>query len=255
MNSENSQILKTSLKKLLAPGYRVRFIVGAVSLSLIIVGIKLVAYNAEPNKPVLAVALQSDQKILYAGQFSDSYIMRKDQKGLNDDAFTSSWGNIGGFNRPIRSIAVLSDDSTIVAGEFTSFHDSVVSYIAKINKDGTLNTEFAKNSGTGFDNIVNTVTLQLDGKILVGGEFTSYNSSSKNTPSIARLNPDGTLDESFKSGSGFDQPVLTVESLSDGSILVGGNFSTYNGTQSPYIAKLSATGEINSKFVVNYANQ
>ena len=50
--------------------------------------------------------------------------------------------------------------------------------------------------GDGANSIVETTSIQSDGKIIIGGWFTSYNGTASNY--IARLNVDGTLDSSFK---------------------------------------------------------
>ena len=50
--------------------------------------------------------------------------------------------------------------------------------------------------GDGVNSIVETTSIQSDGKIIIGGWFTSYNGTASNY--IARLNADGTLDSSFK---------------------------------------------------------
>ncbi len=56
------------------------------------------------------------------------------------------------------------------------------------------------NYGYGADNEVQTVSSQIDGKIIIGGNFTTFNGSNRNR--IARLNPDGSLDNSFNPGTG-----------------------------------------------------
>jgi hypothetical protein len=49
--------------------------------------------------------------------------------------------------------------------------------------------------GTGANNNVNHIALQTDGKVLIGGGFTTVQGVSRNR--IARLNTDGALDTSF----------------------------------------------------------
>ena len=67
-----------------------------------------------------------------------------------------------------------------------------------------LDTEFVV--GTG--NSVYALALQLDGKVLAGGTFISYNGQSSTR--IVRLEADGTNDTGFIVGDGFDN---TVHSL------------------------------------------
>ena len=87
--------------------------------------------------------------------------------------------------------------------------------------------------GTGFNNTINTIAIQSDGKILVGGSFTSYNGVSANR--MIRLNSDGSVDESFDIGIGFNAIVYSIAIQSDGKILVGGLFSSYNGVSAQLI--------------------
>jgi uncharacterized delta-60 repeat protein len=115
---------------------------------------------------------------------------------------------------------------------------------------GILDNSF--NIGTGFNNQVNAIVLQPDGKILVGGQFTSYNGEQKKH--IVRLNTDGTIDYSFNIGTGFSGPVnstvqvLTIIQQSDGKILVGGGFTSYNGQNHNKILRLNADGTIDTSF-------
>ena len=103
--------------------------------------------------------------------------------------------------------------------------------------------------GFGFDNDVNNIKIQLDGKILVAGNFTLYNLV-QSYYRIARLNSDGTPDSTFttNSGTGFDQVVSVLAIQTDGKILCGGAFSTYNGTTRAKIARLNADGTLDTSF-------
>src|SRR5438045_6720999 len=70
---------------------------------------------------------------------------------------------------------------------------------------------------------VASVALQRDGKVLVGGHFTTVNGESRTN--LARLNPEGTLDIGFQTGlSGTNDGVYTVVVQNDGKLLVGGAF-------------------------------
>jgi uncharacterized delta-60 repeat protein len=104
--------------------------------------------------------------------------------------------------------------------------------------------------GTGFNNTVNSIAVQGDGKILVGGTFTSYNGTSRNR--IGRLNSDGSLDTGFSIGTGF--PTNAVNSIAvqgdDGKILVGGSFTSYNGTTRNRIARLNSDGSFDTGFSI-----
>lgn len=96
--------------------------------------------------------------------------------------------------------------------------------------------------GTGFNGAVNTMLLQSDGKVIVGGTFTSFNEVGINR--IARLNIDGTLDETFLVGEGFASPVVSMALQSDGKIVVvGGNTATFY-----WIKRLNSNGTSDDSF-------
>lgn len=157
-----------------------------------------------------------------------------------------------GFNNAVMSTAVQSDGKILAAGWFTSYQGTAQNRIIRLNTDGSTDPSF--NTGTGFsgtgDVYVNTIALQADGKILAGGTFTSYNGIAQNR--ITRLNADGSLDTTFNAGSGFDTPaggfifINTIAIQSDGKILAGGRFSSYNGIARSQIARLNPDGSLDS---------
>jgi uncharacterized delta-60 repeat protein len=92
------------------------------------------------------------------------------------------------------------------------------------------------NPGTGADHWVNSIALQPDGKILIGGYFDTYNGTTRNR--IARLNTDGSLDASFNPGTGANDGVRSIALQPDGKILIGGLFTAYNGTGRNRVARI-----------------
>ena len=78
----------------------------------------------------------------------------------------------------------------------------------------------------GFDpnanGIVRVIVVQPDGKILIGGEFTTVLGVTRNH--IARLNPDGTLDTAFDPNA--NNFVLVIAVQTDGKVLAGGTFTS-----------------------------
>lgn len=109
---------------------------------------------------------------------------------------------------------------------------------------GTIDTLF--NPGTGADGTIYSMTIQSDGKIIIGGNLSSYNGISRNR--IVRINPDGTIDTSFNPGTGADGKINSVVVQSDGKILIGGEFTNYNGTSQGHFARLNSDGSIDAGF-------
>jgi uncharacterized delta-60 repeat protein/uncharacterized repeat protein (TIGR01451 family) len=149
-----------------------------------------------------------------------------------------------GANGAVWTTAIQNDEKIIIGGNFTSYNGISRNLIARLNADGSLDASF--NPGTGANLLVQTTTIQSDGKIIIGGAFTTYNGTPRN--SIVRLNADGTLDASFNPGSGANGQVWTSSIQSDGKIIIGGNFTSYNGTGRNRIARLNADGSLDASF-------
>jgi len=118
--------------------------------------------------------------------------------------------------------------------------------IARLNADGTPDTDFNTKTGTGFDSSVEAVAVQSDGKIIAGGRFTTLKGATANY--IARLGANGEPDTSFSTGTGFNTTVRAVAVQSDGKIIAGGDFRTLNGVTVNYIARLDANGTPDTDF-------
>ncbi len=198
------------------------------------------------NGIVRTTAIQSDGKIIIGGYFTYYNETQKNRIArLNIDGTLDSTFNIGGgANSTIYTCAIQNDGKIIIGGDFYTYNGTIKGYIARLNVDGTLDDAF--NSGTGANNIVCTTAIQSDGKIIIGGYFTSYNGTPINH--IARLNVDGTLDVTFNPSEGANISIHTIAIQSDGKIIIGGNFTTYNGTSRNKIARLNANGTLDASF-------
>ena len=207
------------------------------------------------NNLVRSVFLQSDGKILVGGAFTTfasstrNRIVRLNTDGTEDTTFATNLGS--GFNNAVRSAFLQPDGKIVVGGDFTTFASSTRNRLVRLNADGTEDTTFATNLGSGFNNLVRSVFLQSDGKILVGGAFTTFASSTRNY--FTRLNADGTEDTTFATnlGSGFNSFILSSVLQSDGKILVGGVFTTFAGTTRNYFTRLNVSGTEDTTFGTN----
>ena len=101
--------------------------------------------------------------------------------------------------------------------------------------------------GTGLNNQIWAMALQADGKVLIGGMFTSYNGTSCNY--LARLNSDGSFDGTFNTGTGPNGYVSAITVQPDGKILVSGQFSSFNGTSVLQITRMNPNGSLDPTFI------
>lgn len=169
--------------------------------------------------------------------------------GTEDTAFYANLGS--GFNGDVRTTVIQSDGKSLVSGDFTTFNGNTRNRLVRLNADGTEDSAFSANLGTGFDGYVLTTSIQTDGKIVVGGFFTTFNGNTRNY--LVRLNADGTEDTAFYAnlGMGFSSAVFTTSIQTDGKIVAGGNFTNVNGTSQNYLVRLNANGTIDTAFSTN----
>ena len=137
-----------------------------------------------------------------------------------------------------------SDGKIVCAGYFQTYQGISANRIVRLNTDLSIDDTFVY--GTGFNNAATALAIQSDGKILVGGGFTSYNGTARNR--IIRLNSDGSLDTTFTIGAGFNNNVWSIVVQSDNKILVSGDFATYSGASYPRIIRLNSNGSIDTTF-------
>ena len=196
--------------------------------------------NTGLNDEVFAIALQAGNKTLLGGSFttfngnSQNRIMRVNNDGTKDASFAIGTG----FNDSVKSIAVQNDGRLVVGGSFTQYNGQISNFLIRLNTNGTRDTSFAL--GTGFNNTVNAIQIQPDGKIIVGGSFTSFNGAQQNY--LVRLNGDGTKDPNFISSTAFNEKVNSISVQSDGKIIVGGKFTTFNGQNEKWLIRLNSDG-------------
>jgi uncharacterized delta-60 repeat protein len=144
-------------------------------------------------------------------------------------------------------IASQPDGKLVVGGNFSTIGGLSRSNLVRLNWDGTVDTNF--NPVVGLDPIARgsgifCIALQTDGKILIGGWFTSINGVPRYR--LARLNPDGSLDGSF--GVDMIDVVETIVVRADGSILVDGGYTPYAGGFQPAIRRITAGGILDESF-------
>lgn len=197
-------------------------------------GVLDMTFYPYPTNAVYCIAVQPDGKILIGGNFNTMsppsgyngtrwYVARLNPTdGVSDVPFNPRANGI------VRTIAVQADGKVLLGGEFTTLTPNGGSAytrnrIARVNTDATMDTSFNPSA----NGAVSSIVVQADGKVLVGGEFTtlSPNGGSAVTRNrVARLNTDGTLDSGFNPNA--NGTVTGVAVQVDGKVLLGGNFTT-----------------------------
>jgi uncharacterized delta-60 repeat protein len=233
------------------------------------------AFNPSASSTVSVMALQSDGKIVVGGAFrtfqpgaKGTYYYRNYIARLNADGTVDSDYNPN-TNGTISAIVIQSDDKAVIAGDFTGFlppKATAVAYryrIARINKDGTIDSfdpsADASITSANTANNVLALGLQKDGKIIMGGSFTSLkpNGATTETPirHLARLNTDGTIDNTVNLEIN-EQPGNRVDYIAvqpSGDFLIGGPFislkdSSGNRVVRRHLARITAAGTLDTTF-------
>ena len=221
-------------------------------------------FDPKPDYTVYSVAVQSDGNVLLGGQFTTlqpngaatatarRYIARVNADGTLDTVFDPS------ANSVVYSVAEQADGKVLLGGAFTTLQPNGAAaatarqYIAQVNADGTLDTVFDPRANS----VVYSVAEQADGKVLLGGYFTTLQPNSAATTTarryIARVNADGTLDTVFDPSA--NNVVFSVAEQADGKVLLGGYFTTLQpnsaaaATARRYIARVNTDGMVDTGF-------
>ncbi|MDQ3130409.1 MAG: hypothetical protein M3Q99_06565, partial [Acidobacteriota bacterium] len=205
-----------------------------------------------PADRVNDAEVQPDGKIIVAGVLNSvNFVRRYSRNGRAQDIeFTQAT-----TNNSIEVVKLQADGKILAGGSFTSVNGLEQERIARLNTDGTLDTNFNLNTMEA-DGVINDIAVRPNGKIIIGGGFTSYGTIARQK--LAQLNENGTLDTAFQ-----DNTILTttavndIEILSDGNIFVGTNNDVVGSplilvnsdgkaldSFAPYIARIGRVREI-----------
>ncbi len=172
---------------------------------------------------------QADGKIMVGGSFSGvngfnrSGMVRLNNNGTLDQTLTAT--GLGGVDRIWRQ----PDGKYLVTG----------TTIRRRNSDGTADSSFVSpelNTSSSSGSSVDTVVIEADGSLIVGGRFDSVNGSYR--PNLIRLTANGTVDPLFVA-TGASGPVRTSVRQPDGKIVFGGEFTRIDNVTRSGIARMS----------------
>jgi len=193
---------------------------------------------------VQSVALQADGKILIAGYFSTvdgisrNALARLNSDGSLDTNFADL--SITGSGYPnVGCLAVQNDGKILIGGSFVNLNGYARSNLARLNSDGTVDTNFNPSLPTSTSTYlsVKTIVVQSDGKVVAGGDFTRLFNGANDTYNLTRFNADGTTDNTlFPSINGG---VYAVAIEPDGNMVIGGSFTSVQGVGRAYVARMA----------------
>lgn len=199
------------------------------------------------NNFINAVSLQADGKIIIGGNFLTyngqpvNRLARLNTDGSLDVSFQHNLN----FNNEIYDVVVQPGGKILVGGLFQGDNGSpTFGRIIRLNSDGTVDSSFNNNGGANGG--VRKIVYQSNGKILIGGLFTTYAGIERR--SIAQLSNDGSVDPTFTTGTGANGEVKQIIVQPNGKILIGGLFSSYAGMTSTSLARINSDGSFDTAF-------
>lgn len=148
------------------------------------------------------------------------------------------------------TIKTTSDNNILFGGAITNINGTNGN-LFKTDSGFTLNVGFTPpilNDGAVIYDVIESNT----GKIYIGGSFSSVNGTSVGY-GLARLNSNGTLDNTFNigvgfSGEGYTAQINSIVEDSSGNLYVGGNFNYFTGQTYNKLIKLNSNGGVVTSF-------
>nr|HMS41739.1 hypothetical protein [Pyrinomonadaceae bacterium] len=134
-----------------------------------------------PDGKIIAVGLNNPG----SGGQNQPFLRKFNADGTTDTSFTP----ITSGNGLIEAVKVLPNGQFLVGGSFSILNGFVQGGISRINADGTMDLNFNLNN-PGANGAVKDIAVKPDGKIIIAGAFSTYNSVAKQT--VTGLNQDGT---------------------------------------------------------------
>ena len=230
-------------------------------------GIKTFEFDSASYDEAHGVTLQSNGKIVIVGLSNvtkqNFAIVRLNTNGSFDTTFSDDGKQITSFGIQYdlaNAVAIQPDGKIVVAGASANPQLYYSFALARYLTDGTLDSTFS-NDGlqvvplTSSDNIINSIVLQSDGKIVVAGY--ADQGQGVNDFAIARFLPDGRIDSSFNSigyaltqlpgAGGYDQ-AWSALIQPDGKIVVAGTSAQYHQGITAAVVRYLTDGTLDSTF-------
>lgn len=189
--------------------------------------------------------LDSDGSIVMSNAFATSYNGNSLLLGgansifrINADGSFDTVISVGTmFNNDPTDVSIQADGKIVVTGTFTDYNGDTVNNICRLNTDGTIDTLFLANTGTGFSVGANGSAIMPSGQIMVGSGTGNFNGLAAN--SLVLLNTDGSRDTAYNTGPGPNNTVISPVVSAFGSIWIYGTFTSVDGAPRLRIARLT----------------
>lgn len=167
--------------------------------------------------------------------------------GSTDPAFSTTGVTASGNPLVVKCLAQ-PDGKILICGLFDTYNGVARYNLARIDPDGSLDPTFdpGLSTGTALSSQISDMALLPNGQLIIVGRFTTYNGVPRK--SVARINPDGSLDPSFDAGAATSWDMNACLVQPDGKILAGGNFPNFAGIDGNKLVRLNTDGSVDLSF-------
>lgn len=196
---------------------------------------------------VHSIQVQSDGRILIAGTFvnasgvSQYALARLNPDGSHDSTFSVAVNGIA------YAVIIDSNGQIILGGKFNYVNSVPCNNIVKLDTTGNVVSAYGAGVGVNSSAVIYTMAIQPDGKLLVGGFFSSAQGVSRSN--LARFNTDNSLDTGFTVGTNNDVETIVVDT--NGNVVFGGFFTEAGGVPRNYLARCRSDGSLDGSFAPN----
>lgn len=209
---------------------------------------------------VTSVVLLSDGKMLVGGADFNSRakVVRINADGSTDNSFNSSFGLTPGYYTSHATVLAAQPDGRIYV-ELSEFaFGNIAKSLYRLNPNGSPDTTFTTILiGTGRLGVLSIVQMLV---IPTGGFYLALTTTPAATGTRARVrryHADGALDSSFEepifvapgTATTFHARIIGIDVQTDGSLVVGGVFSSVNGLPRANFVRLLTLGNVDPTFV------
>ena len=203
-------------------------------------------YPDETRCFINTAGLQSDGKIFIGGRFYEvnDFVANNVARLYTDGTYDNTFNSHKGCDGTVFASAVQSNQRILIGGIFSQYNMESANGIARLKRTGQFDPSF--NAGAGANGRINTIAIQNNGKILIGGKFNSFNGNS--CYNVARLNADGSFDVSFVAPQ-TDGEVRKIKIDAEERIVFAGDFKHVNGLLAQGIARAYQSGKLDETFV------
>ena len=198
---------------------------------------------------VRSLVVRPNGKILAGGLFtSGNPVLVLAAQFNSDGSFDPAFQSMSAVNNSgsVFDMLVLPDDKLLVAGAFIlpSSQGPRATPLERLQANGTLDPAF--HLAFSPSAVVYVLAREPDNQVIIGGFFTSVGGVQRNH--LARINPDGTVDQTLDPGVGPNGSIRAVAVQADGKLIVAGRFTRIGSDVRTRVARLTSNGTLDPSF-------